>query len=435
MTETMWPAPFAASPIRGQVTVPGSKSMANRALLLAALADGPSTLTDLPLDARDIQLMMAALRSLGVRCEIDVVTQATHVFPGELRGPADIDCGLAGTVMRFLPPVAALARGDIRFDGDARARERPMATSISALKELGIEVSTESSLALPFTIHADGEVSGGSVTLDATSSSQFVSALLLPGRCFREGISVHHHGGAVPSLPHIEMTVRMLQEHGVPVTVDTTDPTDATWSIESGVIEARDRKIEPDISNSLPFAAAALVTGGSVEIAGWPPVGLQPVAAVRDLLNELGANTVLSDTGLTVQGTGEINGIDRDLSDLGELVPNVVALCALATGPSKLSGISHIAGHETDRLKALATELNRLGGSVSAKSDGFEIHPVKLSGGDWHTYRDHRMATTGAIIGLRVPDVRIENIGTTGKTFPEFPRIWQDLVTGSNTVV
>lgn len=435
MTETMWPAPFAASPIRGQVTVPGSKSMANRALLLAALANGPSTLTGLPLDARDIQLMLAGLRSLGVRCEIDVATRATHVFPGELRGPADIDCGLAGTVMRFLPPVAALARGDIRFDGDGRARERPMATSISALKDLGIEVSTESSPGLPFTIRGDGAVSGGSVTLDASSSSQFVSALLLPGRRFREGISVRHRGGPIPSLPHIEMTVRMLQEHGVPVTVDTTDPTNATWSIESGVIEARDRKVEPDISNSLPFAAAALVTGGSVEIAGWPPDGLQPVAAVRELLSELGADTVLSDTGLTVQGTGEINGIERDLSDLGELVPNVVALCALATGPSKLSGISHIAGHETDRLQALATELNRLGGNVSAKSDGFEIYPAKLSGGDWRTYHDHRMATTGAIIGLRVPDVRIENIGTTGKTFPEFPRIWQDLVTGNKTVV
>ena len=435
MTESMWPAPLATSPVHGTIGIAGSKSIANRALLLAALANGSSTLTGLPLAARDINLMMTALRSLGIRFEVDVTNRAVHVFPGPLRGPADIDCGLAGTVMRFLPPVAALAEGDIRFDGDPRARERPMAAAILALGDLGVQLSTDNEPRLPFRIHATGSVSGGSVTVDASSSSQFVSAFLLPGCYFEQGIRIHHRGEPVPSLPHIEMTCRMLQQQGITVTADTEDPTDANWSIAPGTIAPRDRHIEPDISNSLPFAAASLISGGKVELLGWPQAGLQPVSIVRELLSELGGDSVQTDAGLTVRGTGEINGIDRDLSDLGELVPTVVALCALANGPSRLSGIGHISGHETDRLSALANELNRIGGDVSVTSDGLEIHPKPLHGGEWHTYNDHRMATAGAIIGLRVPGIGVENIATTGKTFPEFPELWQKLVSDSNLVV
>jgi 3-phosphoshikimate 1-carboxyvinyltransferase len=417
-----WPAPLASGPLDARVPVPGSKSASNRALVLAALADGPSVIRGL-LDARDTQLMIAGLRAVGVEFEttpgaatgnIDVL-----VRPHFLQGPARIDCGLAGTVMRFLPPVAALAHGDVAFDGDTAARARPMATTIESLRDLGVQVEDSRTGRLPFTVHGAGEVRGGEVWVDASRSSQFVSGLLLSAARFEAGATVHHVGPPVPSMPHIDLTIAMLAEHGVAVRREGT-----AWHVDPHEIAAIERDIEPDLSNAAPFLAAALVAGGTVTVPGWPGHTLQPGDAVRDLLTAMGADVQVTDDGLQVTGSGTITGIDADLSAVGELTPTIAALAALADGPTRLRGIAHLRGHETDRLAALATELNALGSKVIELEDGLEIAPGPLHGGRMRAYGDHRMATAAAIVGLRVPGVEVDDIETTAKTLPGFADRW-----------
>lgn len=425
-----WPAPVASGPVDATLSVPGSKSASNRALILAALADGPSTLTGL-LHARDTTLMSQGLQALGV--EIDVIATSdqgnidVRVQPHLLRGPAAIDVGLAGTVMRFLPPVAALAHGEITFDGDEHARRRPMATVVESLKELGVEVRDRNRGVLPFTVVGRGEVRGGEVTVDASKSSQFISGLLLSAPRFAAGVTVHHVGDPIPSMPHIDMTIAMLQEHGVHVF--RAGPN--VWHVDPHEITARDRDIEPDLSNAAPFLAAALVTGGRVTIRDWPASTTQPGDALRDLLTRLGATVTWSEAGLTVTGDGTIHGIDVDMGDIGELAPSIAALAALADSPSRLTGIAHLRGHETDRLAALVAEITRLGGVAHELTDGIAIEPATLRGDHVQTYDDHRMATFAAIIGLRVSGITIENIDTTAKTLPNFAARWTELVTAT----
>lgn len=413
------------------VRVPGSKSLTNRALLLAAIADGPSTVTG-ALRARDTVLMGKALTSLGAG--IDGLTGDTdiRVTPGPLVGPAHVDCGLAGTVMRFVPPVAALADGDIRFDGDPRARVRPMGGVIEALEALGVEIDDDARRTLPFTVKGTGGVRGGEVALDASASSQFVSALLLSAARFDEGVLVRHRGGPVPSMPHIDMSVELLREHGVTVEVDAVDPHNATWQVAPGPLRALDRAVEPDLSNAAPFLAAAVVTGGSVTIPGWPTRTTQAGDALRDLLGRMGAEVALDARGLTVRGTGSLDGLDADLGDVGELTPVLAAVCAVAGSPSRLRGIAHLRGHETDRLAALAREITRLGGSVEETDDGLRITPKPLHGGVFETYDDHRMATAGAVLGLVVPGVEVVDVATTGKTLPDFVGMWASMLAGGS---
>jgi 3-phosphoshikimate 1-carboxyvinyltransferase len=416
---TPWLAPTVDSPIKATVTVPGSKSITNRALLLAALADGPSMLRQ-PLRSRDSQLMADALRAMGV----DIAEQqdgAWLVTPAALRGPADVDCGLAGTVMRFVPPAAAVADGEIRFDGDPRARERPMDTVLDALRTLGAGVTGDR---LPFTLHGTGGLAGGQVTIDASASSQFVSGLLLSGPRYDKGLTVHHDGKPVPSLPHIDMTVDMLRSAGVEV--DDSGPN--TWRVAPGPIRGRDWLIEPDLSNATPFLAAAAVAGGAVTVPDWPTATTQPGDAIRDILTRMGVAVQHDDSGLTVSGDGTLSGVDIDLHEVGELTPTVAALAALADGPSTLRGIAHLRGHETDRLAALAAEINRLGGDAAETDDGLVIRPRPLHGGGWQVYADHRMATAGAVIGLRVHGVEVDDIGSTSKTLPDFPGMWARMV-------
>ncbi|SDL45172.1 3-phosphoshikimate 1-carboxyvinyltransferase [Nonomuraea jiangxiensis] len=430
-----WPAPTATAPVTATVPLPGSKSVTNRALLLAALADGPGVVRR-ALRSRDADLMVSALRALGASLVAVEETSAAvdwQVTPGPIRGGARIDAGLAGTVMRFVPPVAALADGPVSFDGDPHARKRPMGPILDALRSLGARIDND---ALPFTI--SGPLAGGEVTLDASGSSQFVSGLLLTAARFEKGVTIRHVGPPVPSQPHIEMTVQMLRAVGVRVDAGERD----VWRVEPGPIAARDMTVEPDLSNAAPFLAAALVTGGSVTIPAWPLETTQPGDALRDLLTTMGATVTRQDapaaladtvdiagaaagtTDLVVTGTGEISGIDADLRDVGELTPVIAALAALATSPSRIRGVSHLRGHETDRLAALATEINRLGGDAEETDDGLIIRPRPLHGGVFHSYDDHRMATAGAVIGLAVPDVSVENIATTAKTLPEFTRMW-----------
>jgi len=377
-----------------------------------------------PLHSRDSKLMIEALQSLGVKIEQNANGDLL-VSPKPLTGPAVIDCGLAGTVMRFVPPLAALAAGEVRFDGDAAARRRPMHTTIDSLRALGVEVDDAGTGALPFTLKSTGSVRGGDLTIDASASSQFVSGLLLSAARFDEGITLRHEGEHLPSLPHIEMTLDTLSKRGVRV----SNPEPTVWRVEPGPIAGGVVAIEPDLSNAGPFLAAAMVAGGSVTIPGWPDVTTQVGDEFDGILQQMGATIVRDDRGLTITGDGKIKGIEIDLSIGGELAPVVAALAAIAETPSRIWGIAHLRGHETDRLAALATEINRIGGVCRETADGLEIDPSdNLHGALWHSYEDHRMATAGAIIGLRVPGIEVEDIGTTSKTMPNFAEMWLNMV-------
>ncbi|MGO4104818.1 3-phosphoshikimate 1-carboxyvinyltransferase [Leifsonia sp. YAF41] len=423
----LWPAPVAHGPLTAALGLPGSKSLTNRELVLSALAETPSLLRA-PLHSRDSDLMVAALRQLGTTIESvpgdGAYGDDLRITPGELFGSTTIDCGLAGTVMRFLPVVATLALGPTTFDGDEGARRRPMATTVSSLRALGADINDDGRKALPFTVHGTGSLTGGEVTIDAGSSSQFVSALLLAGSRFENGLHLRHDGERLPSLPHIEMTIATLAARGVTV----ESPAVGEWIVPAGAIQGADVDIEPDLSNAAPFLAAALVAGGSVTITGWPAETTQVGADLIDLLPLFGATVTRDGDRLTVTGGASIRGVELDLSTGGELVPNLVALAALADSPSTITGIGHIRHHETDRLAALAAEINGLGGQVTELEDGLHIEPRPLHGGVWRSYDDHRMATTGAIIGLAVAGVEIENIKTTAKTLPQFPELWQNLI-------
>jgi 3-phosphoshikimate 1-carboxyvinyltransferase len=426
---TDWPSPRASGPITATVALPGSKSLTNRYLVLAALASGTSRLRR-PLRSRDTMLMAAALRSLGT--SLTDVPGNEHdyddwlIAPAPLRGAASVDCGLAGTVMRFLPPVAALADGPVDFYGDAQAGNRPMAPVIDALRTLGATINDDGRGTLPFTVEGSGRMPGGSVTLDASASSQFISALLLAGPRFEQGVTVHHDGKPIPSEPHISMTVEVLRDCGV--VVDDSEAN--TWRVEPSQIYPLDVEVEPDLSNAAAFLAAALVAGGTVRVPGWPQQTTQAGDAIRDIFDAMGAEVLLERSGLTVTGDRQISGLDVDLHDAGELTPVVVAVAALADSPSLIRGIAHLRGHETDRLAALSAEVNALGGSIEETEDGLRITPKPLQGRLFHTYDDHRMAMAAAVLGLRVPGVVVENVETTDKTLPEFAARWTHMVHG-----
>jgi 3-phosphoshikimate 1-carboxyvinyltransferase len=430
---TTWKAPSTPAPVHATVTVPGSKSLTNRALVLAALATGlgspgatragSSTISG-ALRSRDTDLMIGALQALGVTVDGDdselAISGAIAPQPG-----ARVDCGLAGTVLRFVPSVAALSTETVLFDGDEQARGRPIAPLLDALRQLGVDIEGNG---LPFSVRGAGSVAGGTVEIDASASSQFVSGLLLSGAAFTDGLTIVHTGASVPSAPHVAMTVAMLRDAGVRV-----DDTAANrWEVSPGPVAARRWIIEPDLSNALPFLAAAVVSGGSVRVTGWPERSIQPADAVLAILEKLGSVVVHGDSHLEVQGPHGYGGIDVNLHDVGELTPAVAALAALAEADSvsQLHGIAHLRGHETDRLAALSAEINGLGGQCEETPDGLVITARPLHGGVWRSYADHRMATAGAIVGLRVAGVEVEDIGTTAKTLPKFPEMWAEMLAG-----
>lgn len=432
-----WHAPTAANTLQGAVSVPGSKSLMNRSLVLAAISDAPSRLGNV-LNSRDSDLMIRAMRALGAGIESSSPGGLT-VMPIDASVPRDensavlVDCGLAGTVMRFAPPVAATSHGRFIFDGDQRARSRPMAPLLNALEQLGVTLRDAEDGRLPFEVRGNGMVVSREATIDSSASSQFVSSLLLAGSRFKNGIDLRHRGTPIPSLPHIDMTAAMLRQHSVDVTAETADPTNARWRIAPGRVSAVNRVIEPDLSNAMPFVAAAILAGGSVGIRDLSVDSLQPVDLVADVFSSLGASIRFEGGNMVASGTGRVSGLNANLADIGELVPTIVALCSLADSDSFLTGIAHLAGHETDRLAALAREINAMGGDVRIINSGLQIHPRPLHPSAlWRTYHDHRMATTGAILGLAVPGVPIENIATTGKTFPGFPDTWRNLVETSH---
>lgn len=461
-TPGSWLAPVFTGPggtAHATVRVPGSKSLTNRYLLLAALADSPSLLRA-PLHSRDSALMIAALEALGARC--------TPVETGSPYGPdlrvepidfstsqpltTDIECGLAGTVMRFVPPVAALLPGSFFFDGDRHARQRPMAALLDALRQLNVSVLTDAgreATGLPFRLESSGLASAtdtaSEVIIDASASSQFVSALLLVAPRIPGGLLIRHRGNAVPSIPHIEMTVQTLRELGV--RIDTAVPSDDgeySWRVYPGAFTGFEKVIEPDLSNAGPFLAAAMVTGASVSVPNWPSVAADGTGSTtqvgdawRQLLPQLGGTVTYEQGVLRVKGPADITtvaGANFDLHTAGELAPTLAAIAALAGSQSTLSGIGHLRGHETDRLAALSAEINRLGGSAQETSDGIRITaPIRRTSANKpvlaRTYADHRMATFAAIIGLRSPGVVVENIATVAKTLPDFTAMWESMLT------
>ncbi len=419
-----WPAPHRATPLEAQVLVPGSKSLTNRLLVLAALADGPSVLTG-PLASRDTDLMTWALASLGATVERDGSSWTITPSAAPVTGEVAVDCGLAGTVMRFVPPIAALGEATVTFDGDPRARMRPMSTVITALRALGVEVDDGGREALPFAVHGTGRVGGGRLEIDASASSQFVSALLLVAPRFDTGLELHHSGPSLPSRPHVAMTVAELRRRGAHVDDSTHD----RWVVRPGPIAALDAEVEPDLSNAGPFVAAALVTGGSVRVGHWPEGSEQAGDEWRRIATEFGGDARIDGADMVFTAGDSLTGVDLDLHDVGELAPVVAAIAALAEGESRLTGIAHLRGHETDRLAALAAEINRLGGDVEELDDGLVIRPRPLHAGVFSTYDDHRMAQAAVVLGLRVPGLLVENVGTTAKTYPDFASVWERTVT------
>lgn len=444
MSDVLWAAPVAEKPVASTVSIPGSKSITNRALILAALADGPSTIKGALL-SRDTELMMAALRTFGTTITVEGTT--IHVVPAEKLTGGIVDCGLAGTVMRFVPPIAMLAHGTVEFDGDAAARKRPMSTTLDSLEALGAtldfptrEATSQGSASkeflaaadaagdhrgLPFLVRGTGNVRGGEVRIDASASSQFVSGLLLAGARFDEGVRVIHEGTALPSQPHVEMTVDMLRRSGVDVDVEFN-----SWTVHPGPIAGHTWNVEPDLSNATPFMAAAAATRGSVRINNWPQSTTQPGDQFREILRDMGAEAIFhaDSRSLEVRADQPLQGITWDMHDIGELTPTVVALTALAETKSHLYGIAHLRGHETNRLAALADNINALGGDVQETDDGLIITPAPLRGGQWASYEDHRMATAGAILGLVVEGIKVENIDTTSKTLPGFRQRWLQML-------
>ena len=452
--QNTWPAPLATRPLSATVTIPGSKSLSNRYLILAAMGRRPVTLVGL-LRSRDTDLMMGALRSLGVEFQVDPDDETTvRVTPpssGRFTGDVDVYCGLAGTVMRFVPGLAMFADGPVRFDGDAQAYARPMKPVLDGLEQLGahIEYHGESGR-LPFTltppVASDGtNVPTHAVSIDASGSSQFISGLLLIGARLSNGLELHHTGDHLPSLPHIRMTVADLQSAGVIVDVDEEHH---RWRVHPGPVQLPDRVVvEPDLSNAAPFLGAALIAGGTVSVPYWPRETTQPGGLLPGILQTMGAEITWdgrpwseATTGedapaaatLTVRGDGMIRGLGRfDMSAAGEIAPSIAALAALADAPTQLVGIAHLRGHETNRLAALVTEIRRIGAEAEELEDGIEIRPVpreRLHGAVMETYADHRMATFAAMIGLTVPDIAVVDVATTRKTIPDFVGLWSAML-------
>lgn len=472
-----WPAPLApaSSEAAGKnalVHIPGSKSLTNRYLLLAALADSPSYLRA-PLHSRDSALMIEALRQLGAGIELvptdspfgpDVkVTPLSFVEAHSAQAQSDsaqsrtvsIECGLAGTVMRFVPALAALLPGEFAFDGDPHARQRPMGPVLEGLRQLGVQVECEQGEnALPFVLRSPGlaSVEGVSeapvVRIDASTSSQFVSALLLMAPRLPQGMVLVHEGSSVPSIPHIQMTVEALRQMGIEVQEhypnqgNEAEGGEYRWTVRPGSFPGFEMTIEPDLSNAGPFLAAAVVTGESVTIPHWPApaddssAGTTQVGDMwRKLLPALGAQVRYAEGRLTVTGPAQLpeGDFSFDLSAGGELAPTMAAACAFVKGRVELTGIAHLRGHETDRLAALAAEINRLGGSAHDTADSLVIEaPIPAAAEAApvlaRTYDDHRMATFAAIIGLRRPNVVVQNVATVAKTMPEFTAMWEDML-------
>ncbi len=406
-------------PPRATVRVPGSKSITNRALVLAALSASDCNLQGV-LQSEDTEVMVAALQSLGFhvladwpRSSIQIRASANEsIVPAR---EANLFVANSGTTMRFLTALVSLGHGRYRLDGVPRMRQRPIGDLLSALQQLGVRAYSENGNDCPPVIVESKGLNGGRVDLKAGVSSQFLSGLLLAAPRAQDDITIFWHGPYV-SWPYVFMTVEMMKQFEIVVdpTMSSSFIVPAPQSFERG-----EYAIEPDASAASYFWAAAAITGGDVTVFGLTSNSLQGDARFVEVLEEIGCNANRGETGITVHG-GPLHGIDVDMNDISDTVMTLAAVACFAEGPTTIRNVGHIRHKETDRLAALATELRRVGADVEEFADGLTITPRPLHGAEIETYNDHRMAMSMALIGLRVPGIVIKNPRCVAKTYPHF---------------
>ncbi|MBO9310050.1 MAG: 3-phosphoshikimate 1-carboxyvinyltransferase [Chloroflexi bacterium] len=405
-------------PIDAVISVPGSKSITNRALVLAALAEGESALEN-ALFSEDSHWCSQALQRLGIpiKAEAEAARFLVQGRGGILPAAhADLFVGNSGTTARFLVAVAALGNGTYRFDGVPRMRQRPIGPLLAALRQLGAQFSFEGAPnAFPLTVHAAG-LQGGAATLEATNSSQYVSALLQVAPYARRDVTIYLTGEVV-SEPYIEMTLRVMAQFGV--IADKSDY--RNYHVRAGQrYQAQRYVIEPDASNATYFFAAAALVGGRVRVPHLSANSLQGDVRFVDVLEQMGCQVERAATYLEVRSIGQLRGVDVDLNAMSDTAQTLAAIAPFASTPTRIRNIGHIRHKETDRIAALATELRKLGAQVEERADSLTIYPSALRPAEIETYDDHRMAMAFAVTGLALDGVRIKNPACTAKTFPDF---------------
>ncbi len=409
--------PMSAPP-DASVRVPGSKSITNRALLLAALADGPSTLSG-ALFSDDTRYMATALNLLGISVSADERESCLRVAGGGGAWPAsdaDLFVGNAGTAMRFLVAALALGHGRFRIDGSERMRERPVAALVDSLNQLGADVECEfQNQSPPVIVRARG-LRGGRAEIDASRSSQFLSALLHVAPYAQEDVEIAVTGELIAQ-PYVAMTLRVMEHFGVSVERDDL----RTFRIAAGQrYRAADYAIEPDASGAHYFWAAAALTGGRVRIEGLGVDSMQGDIAFVDMLERMGASVERGESYIEVRGRGPLAGVDVDMNAISDTSPTLAVLGAFTTSPLTIRNVRHLRWQESDRLHAVATELGRLGVRVEEREDGLTVYPATPKPAAVHTYDDHRIAMSFALVGLVVEGVRIRDPGCVAKTFPDY---------------
>lgn len=446
----LWKAPFSNNAINALVSVPGSKSLSNRYLILAAIGKKPVVLKGL-LRSRDTELMINALSVFGVCCKslssdgttVCVIPPKNGVF--SVDDCAVVNCGLAGTVMRFVTALALFANKSVKFDGDEQAYARPMKPVLDGLEQLGAKIVYHGEVGfLPFSVippknlesygvnSAQNSCNNRVICIDSSLSSQFISALLLIASRIPKGLQIEHIGSKLPSMPHIQMTMEDVRKAGGVVDM----PESGVWRVkEHDLILPDEVVVEPDLSNAAPFIGAALIAGGCVKIPNWPLKTTQPGGLLPGILEQMGAKIVFEHSSadsstLCVTGSGKIHAIKSlDLAAAGEVAPSIAAILAFADGVSELHGIAHLRGHETNRLAAIVAELNRVGIGADELEDGIRIIPSQNMHGEvMETYADHRMATFASMLGLRISNISVKNIATTRKTLPDFRAMWNNML-------
>jgi 3-phosphoshikimate 1-carboxyvinyltransferase len=418
-------------PLDATVAVPGSKSLTNRALVCAALADGTSVIEG-ALFADDTEAMGAALRSLGAVIDADAIGRRITVAgtAGALRpGPVDLELRMSGTTGRFLLPVVALGQGPYHLDGTPSLRARPMGPTLAAMRDLGASIEEHDRPGhLPLTVVAPGDLAGGRVAVAGDTSSQFISGLLLAGPYLRGGIEIAISTEVV-SRPYVDMTLATMAACGVEVARASAGATGApVLHVPEAVYRAIEHRIEPDASAASYFLAAAALCGGRVTVDGLGRASVQGDADFADLLGQMGASVERSATSTTVVGTGTLRGLgDVDLSDMPDMAQTLAVVAAFADAPTRVLGVGFIRGHETDRIASVVHELRRCGIDADAEDDGFVVRPGTPRSARVETYDDHRMAMSFALVGLRVPGIEITNPACVGKTFPGFWDVLESL--------
>ena len=416
----------AAGPVVATVSVPGSKSVTNRALVLAALGDGCTLRGALRGD--DTEVMIDCLRRLGWVVDVDWPAERVAVRRPAGAGlvpadAADLFVGNSGTTVRFVAALLALGRGVYRLDGVPRMRQRPIEDLLAALRQLGADAASDAGTGCPPATIRAGGWPGGRVRVRAEASSQFLSGLLLAAP-FGSGETVIEVDGVLVSEPYVAMTLRMLDRFGLAAVEE--EP--GVYRVPGGQrSHLAAYEVEPDASSASYFLAAAAVTGGRMTVAGLGRGDvLQGDVRFADVLGEMGCRVERCDGGLTVHGR-PLRGIDADMNDISDTVMTLGAVACFAAGPTTIRNVAHVRHKETDRLAALATELRRLGAGVEEFADGLRIEPRPLRGAAVATYDDHRMAMSLAVVGLRVPGVVVENPACVAKTYPGFWDDWRKL--------